>query len=206
MRFFKRHTANTENRVYNGFPEAIRSDVDAVLKVLGVSSHEPHQDERDVVLASGEFVKLPSRVYFTDVDRAEPDSLTQQQRAVLASLMTRHHSGYQREYWTRKLCMKPYYWAAPYLAAIHGDYVFQILRVLGTEVVDEWIPLVSEYSALNRGNVETISNQIISYWQENYRWYPPNIRELRDYPPYQSAVRLDLWYEGVGRRFLKQNA
>ena len=118
--------------------------------------------------------------------------------------MTRHHDGYQREYWGRILCGHPVDWSVPFVVDLLGDYVFQILRMLNNNLGEAWESPMRRLSEENVEFQERLNHRILNYWNEHYRWYPPNIRRLRDYPAFAASCRLGLWDKNVAKRTLKR--
>ena len=107
--------------------------------------------------------------------------------------MTRHHDGHQREYWVKVLCANPSPWTAPYLAALLGDYVIQVLEAVRESLTDEWKPIMASYASENQISLRALNHRILNYWTIYYRYLSPNIRILTDYPGYLVADQLGLW-------------
>ena len=200
----RQHTATCINAVLEAFPESIAEDVIEALDALDGSSHEPSIRDGLRRVVGNQTLVLPSRVYFSGVSEHKIKSLSQQQKQIVAALMTRHHSGYQRESWGRVLCESPSTWATPFAVDLLGDYVLEILMMLERSLDAEWMPFVAQLISDNDGITAPLNHRILNYWHCYYRWYPPNIRELRDYPGYVAAARLGLWENGVGKKLLRK--
>ena len=200
----RQHTATCINSVLEAFPESISEDVIEALDALDGSSHEPHIHDGLHRVVDNHTLVLPSRVYFSGVREHKIKSLSSQQRQIVAALMTRHHSGYRRESWGRELCRSPSMWATPFVVDLLGDYVLEILVMLESNLDRRWEPFAGHFLAENKGITTALNHRILNYWHCYYRWYHPNIRELRDYPGYVVAERLGLWERGIGKRLLRK--
>lgn len=200
----KKHSTSTIDVVCGCFPHSLRDDVLVILELLQAAPYELKSSSGGCCNVGDESVFLTSRVSFPKVKEADLKSLTEQQRAVLAALMTRHHDGYQRQYWVRVLCAHPRSWTAPYLADSLGDYVVEIQQVICDSVSSEWKMVMADYRLHNPDRIQPLNARILSYWNTYHRWYPPNILNLREHPGYVAAVELGLWDKSIAKRLLQR--
>ncbi|RYD18742.1 MAG: hypothetical protein EOP88_21515 [Verrucomicrobiaceae bacterium] len=195
---FDRHSPNTREAVRAAFPAELEADVDWVLNQLGVARHEP-QDEVMLRLADGGEAAIPYRVYFPEKSPAGSHPHTTARKAILAAILTRHHSGFQRQTWARELAAFPLPWATPFMALLLDDYVCQIPAMLEKSLDEEWIPLLKQFGEGNPEWRATFNSRTVSYWAEFYRqpflWFD-------DYPGYRAAVRFGLWNGKTCHRLL----
>ena len=108
------------------------------MEMFSVAEHEPSAHGYYSATMEGEFIIIPYRVYFHDCHPFDFKCLTSQQMAVLSAIMTRHHSGYQRELWATQLLRYPVDWTVPFIAYLLGDYVVEILKALEAGLSPEW--------------------------------------------------------------------
>jgi hypothetical protein len=101
-----KHTEITLNRVFSAYPSNLKNDDKMVLDILPIAKHEVHDSSIEVKISGGEFVTLPSRVYFPIPSEKSMANLSEIQNDILASLFTRHHDGYVRERYLRTLIEK----------------------------------------------------------------------------------------------------
>lgn len=200
----KRHSKATESKIHSAFPRRLRDSVKVALGKFGVAPHEPLVDPGCEVLVADELLSIPYRVYFPPSSINQIGDLTPTERAIFAAIMTRHHDGHQREYWARILCGHPSSWTAPYLAALLGDYVIQVLKAICRDVTDDWKPIMAKYSEQNRISLSGLNHRILTYWTIYYRHHPPNIRILTDYPGYRLADKLGLWDRRTAPKLLRK--
>ncbi|MBN8421554.1 MAG: hypothetical protein J0L73_21745 [Verrucomicrobia bacterium] len=196
----QRHSNNTLVVIQAAFPHSLADDVLEVMKVIPATDSEPHGDAAfKVYIDSGE-LKIPYRVYFPEVYSWQHKDLTNTQKAILAAIFTRHHSGYQREIWADKLTLHPSEWSTPFIAALFGDYVEEILAVLESKLGDNWGSLIQELAVRNPKWRRPLNHQILNYWAIYYRQKTPF---LTDYPGYKLAERFGLWDKKTAPRLIK---
>lgn len=200
----KQHSATTKSLICGAFPEHLRDDASVALDGAGIAPHEPFVDPSCLAEVDGVSVAIPYRVYFPPASIDDIVSLTNLQQAIFASFMTRHHDGHQREYWAKVLCGSATSWNAPFLAALLGDYVIQVLDVVGENLTDEWNPIMVQYATENQISLRALNHRILTYWTIYYRYYNSNIRILTDYPGYRVANQLGLWDRRTAPKLLKK--
>ena len=200
----KHHSETTRSAIRSAFPERLGEAVAVALARVGIASHEPFVDPSHEVRVDDELLSIPYRVYFPPANLSDIEGLSETEQAVFASFMTRHYDGHQREYWSRILCGHPSSWAAPYLAALLGDYVIQVLEAVRGSLTVEWKPLMERYAEDNEISLRALNHRILTYWTIYYRYYPSNIRILTDYPGYQLADELGLWDRRTAPKLLKK--
>lgn len=190
--------------VCSAFPEQLGDAVASALGKAGIASHEPFVDPDQEVRVDGELVSIPYRVYFPPAGIKDIEGLTATEQAIFASFMTRHHDGHQREYWAQILCKHPSSWTAPYLAALLGDYVIQVLEAVRSALPEEWKPIMAQYAEENQISLRALNQRILTYWAIYYRCFSTNIRFLTDYPGYRVAEDLGLWDRRTAPKLLKK--
>jgi hypothetical protein len=200
----KQHSATTMSLMIAAFPQSLRDDVIVALSDAGIAPHEPHMDFGVQITVDGCEVRIPSRVYFPPAQISDIEGLSPQQKAIFASIMTRHHDGHQREYWAKVLCSHPATWTAPYMAAILGDYVIEVLETVRKNLTADWATIMAHYVSENRVCLRALNHRILTCWSIYYRYSGPNIRFLTDYPGYIVAVQLGLWDRRTATKLLRK--
>jgi hypothetical protein len=84
---------------------------------------------------AGTDVAIPYRIYNDEVPGDEQHALTPTQRIMLSCLYTRHHDGFVRRH-LEKIVRLPLPWVAPYVVALTGEYVLEILELIRRELVE----------------------------------------------------------------------
>lgn len=198
--FRKRHSRNTVKIILAAFPQSMKSDVLKVMEVIQVCEIEPHPHGSLKTLVRDQEIVIPNRVYFPEASPSDFKSLSNIQLAILAAIMTRHHSGYQREIWARVLCSDPSAWATPFLFFLLGDYVWQVLEVVHKGVEDKWGILLKESLQQNPKIGRSMNHRILNYWNLYYRREFPH---FADYPGYLASVRLGFWDRKIAPNLIK---
>lgn len=198
---FTSKIADTEKaQLTNGFPSALRQDVEEVIKALpsdrdvlladGQTHHLDnliHLNEQTVLL-NGEVLKIPSRVYFNEPQVDKERCLTTLQRTILNCIYLRHHNGFVRQRRLEQLLDSTDYLVVPYTFQLLGEYVIEILEVLdhhiNGETIDKYVKFINE----NKKYWQQTESRMISYWNEYYR--RPEFPKLRDYIGKQIVNRI----------------
>jgi hypothetical protein len=188
--------------VCGAFPSSLKPEVLLVMDRISVGLHEPHTDGCYRAAIHGEPVSIPYRVYFPESRPTDFEGLTQWQRSIVAAIMTRHCSGYQRELWAAELCQRPVEWAIPFVAYLLGDYVSEVLRAVELGLSPEWERLFASFSVERQHTRRQLNHRIINYWNLYYRGRQ-SYRHLSDYPGYIVAKRLGLWEPSVAPRLTR---
>ncbi len=188
--------------VQGAFPSSLQSDVLAVMDRMAVGPHEPHADGRYSSTVHGERILIPYRVYFPESRPTDFAGVSPQQMSIVAAIMTRHCSGFQREAWSAQLCLYPADWAVPFVAFLLGDYVAQVLSAVESGLSPEWESLFANSPPELRPSCRQLNHRIVSYWNTYYRGWQ-NYRRFTDYPGYIVAKRLGLWEPGIAPRLTR---
>lgn len=189
--------------VRGAFPLSLQSEVLSVMGRIEVGRHEPHADGCYRALVDGEPISIPYRVYFPESSPQDFEGFTQQQMSIVAAIMSRHFSGYQRELWAAELCQRPIEWAIPFVAYLLGDYVVEVLRTVEVGLSPEWERLFASFSAERQHTRRQLNHRIINYWNLRYHGRQ-SYRHLSDYPGYIIAKRLGLWESRVAPRLIRR--
>lgn len=149
------------------FPAAYRSAAlsagHAAARVLA-----PRQwTERFAVQAEGEIVVIPWRLNFAS-DRlplTESDEAWQFARA----LQTRSNDGFMRQRAARDLLVDLRAWAAPFIVALIGEYIVEILDDISAALTPENTRMLAAFVVQNEAYWSTTKRRVASYWDVYYR-------------------------------------
>ena len=149
--------------------------------------------ERFAVQVGGDTVLIPARLHFTSdrprlADGAEPWLFAR-------ALQTRSNDGFERQRALRELAGTLDPWAAPFIVALVGEYVVEILDDVSTAMKPELELTIGSFIFHNRAFWNTIKRRVTSYWNVYYRarWLANrNQAERRDeYVGFRLVQRLE---------------
>ena len=201
--------AEVLSRWQAAFPRFLRSDVTAAVAVLrgrGVnldgSTFTVGRVDSDRhpagLVIGGENLEVPYRFYGEALRPADVAPflslpyLTPRQRTVLGCMSTRHHNGYVRQRWIREVVSVAEPWVVPFVVALLGEYVVEILVDLyrGLDALDHQDSATAKvYRAVlteNPAFLELTRQRVESYWQCYYRGM---YLQPADYPGHQVLSR-----------------
>jgi hypothetical protein len=99
------------------------------------------------------------------------------------ALQTRSNDGYERQRALHDLLADAQPWAAPFIVALIGEYVVEILDDIYAAMTTEIEQTIHTFIAYNPNYWNTIKRRVTSYWNVYYRarWLGgPNRAERRD--------------------------
>jgi hypothetical protein len=123
--------------------------------------------ERFAVLAEGQSVLIPARLHFASsrlqLNRNDESWL------FARALQTRSNDGFERQRATRDLLpnLKP--WAAPFIVALIGEYIVEILDDIAATLTPEDALTLGAFVIENQGYWNTVKRRVMSYWDVYYR-------------------------------------
>lgn len=163
------------------FPAALSERVTRIAQELAHGEqHAPHPHGPRVYV-NGEELILPSRLYYRSALPASGgDPLDDTIRNCLG---TRHHDGYLRERCVCALLHERREWVIPFLFAMLGEYVVEIVLAIESRLAPDALPAWQHFAANNPQFLATTRRRAISYWDCYYR---RRYRQMADYP----ALRL----------------
>jgi hypothetical protein len=170
---------DSANPVTAAFPAALADDVRAVQAIMPSTDYS-HASPFTVV-AAGEEVTIPYRIYNPQPPKALARALTSQQAAILRCLYTRHHDGYVRQRQVEQILRIPEPWVVPFVVQLVGEYVLEILVTVGQGLPEIGLPssryqvLYGQFLAANPDFFASTERRVVSYWSCYHR---------RDYPDF----------------------
>lgn len=123
--------------------------------------------ERFVVEAEGQSALIPARLHFAS-DRLQ---LTERDEAwrFARALQTRSNDGFVRQHALRDLLADLQPWAAPFVVALIGEYIVEILDDIAAALTPEMTRTLGAFVVRNEAYWNTTKRRVTSYWDVYYR-------------------------------------
>jgi hypothetical protein len=147
--------------------------------------------ERFSVQVGSQCVLIPARLHFASDRLSLPGS--DEAWPFARALQTRSNDGFERQRAARDLLADLHGWGAPFIVALIGGYVVEILDDIAAALTPEIARILGAFIACNEAYWNTTKRRVTSYWNVYYR-----ARWLNDYG---RAERRD---EFVGFRLVQQ--
>lgn len=193
-------------RLLQAFPAPLADDVQRACEALpAISTAYPGnavvspygldgQNTPADIEVDGKRISIPARVYFDTIDPSTIANLPEAQQAIIGCVYTRHHHGYTRQRWLRRVVALEHPWVAPFVVQLAGEYVVEIVVdiVQGMpDLANPNSPLAARYGsflAMNPNFWHLTRQRAASYWDCYHRG-----RYLRrdDYPVFTLLSRLE---------------
>lgn len=124
----------TNSELVYAFPSHCRNEVASLAGALPKPDLTAHSFS---ALVDGEEVRIPYRIYL-DVSQIDRAPLNMTQIEILDCLLTRHHDGYVREEYLKKILGRNQSWIPPFVIRLLGEYVIEILNLIrdGLDLID----------------------------------------------------------------------
>lgn len=154
------------------FRPSQREDYQAVLATMPAATHELHATF-DVTVYD-DWLRIPYRIYNPPPVSADLIRLSDHHRLMLNCLYSRHHDGHVRQEHIRRLIQADEPWVAPYVVALIGEYVVEIIADIAVGLSDvhtigSW--QARRYGRFARDNptfIDLTTQRVESYWREYY--------------------------------------
>ncbi|WP_329129464.1 hypothetical protein OG727_35835 [Streptomyces caniferus] len=159
------------------FPTCLAADVRRVLAVVPDTGLAP-MDSFEVEV-QGETVDLPSRICNEEPGADSTRLLTGTQQVILHCLYSRHSAGRVRQHHLEQLMGSREPWVVPFVVQLAGEYVLEILEVIGQGLAGLAVPgsaerrLYGEFITRNPAFFARTERRVVSYWSCYYRWKYP---------------------------------
>ena len=123
--------------------------------------------ERFAVQVESETVLIPARLHFASQGLA----LTESDEAwhFVRALQTRSSDGFERQRAARDLLKNLRPWAAPFVVALIGEYIVEILEDISAAMTPELERTLGAFIAHNAAFWNTTKCRVTSYWDVYYR-------------------------------------
>jgi hypothetical protein len=222
MLTFKKNSDSDLRRIYAAYPAWLADDVKAVIKIvpppLRVIGDWRRSDSTAIV--GGETLSIPYRISAAEPKRRRVERLTDIQKAILATMFSRHSDGFVREKWLAEIPADAT-WQAPFVALLLSEYVVEIIESIeACERFDK--NFFSEFVLENPELCQKITAQIATSWDAFHSGarklsvidpisamlgYPRYsfvkqlpVLPLRQYPGYIVAQKCGIWVGRIPRR------
>jgi hypothetical protein len=145
------------------------------------------------LLASGQAIEIPYRIYNEQLSARDWDAATSVERTVLGCFYSRHHDGHVRQAVLPWLLDSAEHFVAPFVVQLLGEYVLEIVVDIAERIERDLVngpcllEALSQFAHENPAFVTLTEARARSYWAEYYR------REFlwaRDYPALIAISRI----------------
>ncbi len=137
----------------------------AAASLLATRQHR----ERFVVNVEGHQVRIPARLHFAS--ERLPLSNSDEAWLFARALQTRSCDGFERQRAALDLLTDLRPWAAPFIVALIGEYVIEILDDISDALTPKNANTLAAFILANEGYWDTTKRRVASYWNEYYRLY-----------------------------------
>lgn len=166
------------------FPAKVASDASLAAKTVETMLHPRQVTEVFAVLSCGEPVRIPARLHFaTEALTLEPGTSAW---LMARALQSRSNDGYQRQRAARDLLANLRPWTAPFIMALLGEYIVEILVDIEAGLTPESAAILAACIRENPAYWDLIKRRIMSYWHVYHRL----AYSRTGYPGFRMIVRL----------------
>lgn len=164
----------------NGFPSAIIQDeYQKVLPLIGTEqygrvtvgfSHAYNSESEHYILASGETVFFPYRIYYRDNDLCFSQIADVKSKLVYDCMFTRSCDGFVREKHLKQILSSDYpEWCMPYILRLASEYVYEIIEDIYESMKSQDNSAFQTFCRNNPVLLKRAYTRMTSYWNEFYR-------------------------------------
>jgi hypothetical protein len=178
------------------FRPAQRADYEVVNASMPRATIEPHG--AFTVCVYDEWLRIPYRIYNPVPSAVDISRLSASQALMLSCLYTRHCDGHVRQRHLQRVLSADEQWAVPYVVALIGDYVVEILNDIERNLSELDVQgsrqrrRFGRFAEENRSFVALTRQRVESYWREYYThdFCRPNTSgpDPANRPPYPGFV------------------
>jgi len=144
------------------FPSALRVEAQTASSHVKSLMTTSQWTDRFGVLVYGEQVLLPHRIQFkpekVDFERGSETWL------MVRALQSRSNDGFQRQRAVRDLLTDIRPWTAPFVVALIGEYIAEILIDIDAAMLPGSVAVITEFISANPGYWQTIERRVQSYF------------------------------------------
>lgn len=162
-------TSFSVEQLAQAFPSSKRAQAQEVGNVVLAELHDRVWTDRFQVQVKTEKLIIPSRLYF-ESGKTLGDHSNAEEFLMFQCLASRSNEGFQRQRANRELLKDIQTWSSPYIIALIGEYVLEIIldtsEAMTAENIQKLLPFVME----NRPYWNLTKQRVMSYWNEYYRW------------------------------------
>jgi len=151
----------------DAFPEALRVDARKAADMILRQLQEKQWTERFEVHVDGDAVQVPARLRFAS---SCSEAQTKDNIGLMAEcLRTRSNDGFERQRAVQRLLPDVRPWSAPFIIALIGEYVIEILRDIHAALSPSVSDTLAAFISANPSYWERTRQRVASYWDVYYR-------------------------------------
>ncbi len=194
--------SNYRKLLINSFPSFLITDINCVLDIIPLkdSVYIDFYNKRykiDNLITRGsttiklkdEYIALPGRLYFTEPNLEQENSLTKTQINILNCIYTRHFDGHIRERRLNNLLNNDEFWIIPFKVHLLGEFVMEILIELDKHITEKNITEYKKFVLDNPKFWIQTKSRMVSWWNADYRY--PKFTNIKDYIGYKIIKRIN---------------
>lgn len=148
------------------FPFSLKEDAIIIASLIKFNDYSVH-NKIQVSVDNENFI-IPYRVYFNKISTWKIQSLSDQQKIMLACLYSRHHDWYIREEMLRKLSWSNKNFTIPYVVQLLSEYVIELFPIIDAQINENNIEEYHKYYKANQIYFKKVEKRIMSYWNVYY--------------------------------------
>ncbi|HEV7343285.1 MAG TPA: hypothetical protein VGN68_16800 [Sphingopyxis sp.] len=161
------YTSLSADQLGEAFPLSLRDQAMDASIYSAVQLQASQWTEQFEVALWGESIRIPARLRFRN--NHSDEALSGDVRLMVRCLRSRSSDGFERQRAVRDLLLKVEPWTAPFIVALIGEYVVEILRDVA-EAFDDSIPdPIIEFLRENPAYWFLTKQRVSSYWNVYYR-------------------------------------
>jgi hypothetical protein len=153
---------------FSAFPHYLSEDIIQLNRKLNLQSTYPDSYCFEVLIDE-ERIDIPYRIYLDLPSQELIELLTAKQTHILNCYLTRHHNGYIREQFLRKIMILNEPWVIPYISQLIGEYILEILIVINNNIENIQIKEYTYFFKHNPLFFPRLKQRVISYWDCYYK-------------------------------------
>lgn len=149
------------------FPAALRDTASRTAERILRHLHRRQWTDHFQVNVGSETVSIPYRLHFSSTVPAASES--DEGHLVGKCLESRSNDGFHRQRAVRELLADVRPWTAPFITALIGEYLIEILRDIHAALDPRSAAVLAEFISANPGYWRTVRHRVTSYWDVYYR-------------------------------------
>ncbi len=148
-------------------PADLRDDASQAAEGVLGRLHERQRTYRFPVMVGTETVSIPNRLHFSS-DHSS-DGETDIIFLIAKCLEARSNDGFHRQRAARQLLEDVQPWSAPFIMALIGEYVIEILREIYHGLTPQASAALADFICANPSYWLLTQQRVVSYWNVYYR-------------------------------------
>ena len=160
-------TALDANLLAEASPKALCAEATQAAEGVLRCLHEKQWTDRFDVKVGEQVVSIPGRLHFSSTPPAQAEAGAP--HLVTLCLASRSHDGFQRQWAVRPLLPVVQPWSAPYIVALIGEYVIEILDDISEGLTPSSSAVLAEFVTANPAYWHLTRQRVASYWDAYYR-------------------------------------